>query len=792
MTPASSRMLSSPYADAALKNSKPGEEMLSTAPPHRWGLRSLGGTVVGLLLRAAVPGVGCALLAPVAAHAEDLTLVNGVRAEVKATGTEVRIELSQEGSSQYSIVKASNPDRLMIDLSGARLGSAAATSGGFVSRAEVSSFNDGTESVRVTLWLSEKVKHEVRNEGKDVVIALSSASTDSEPGIKLSGPQSADSLPALASLDFQQRSASSRVILGLRGVEPTVQAVGTRTVTVDLPGARMSESLNRDLDTTYFASAIDRVRAVSTKTGVRVTVTLRADVAYEVVRDGGLYILEFPTPANILAERERALQRAATAAPSTPTTSGEYSADNGNKEETIITAAGSSSANAALGGSGRNKGTFSFVDTGPITGQRTYTGERINIEFQEADIHTVFRFIADFAQINIITSDDVAGKVTVRLAGVPWDEALAAVLQSKGLGAQQIGNIVRVAPIEKIRSEQQTQLDVQKFEDQLEELPVLVAPLSYATAADVAEQIKGLLSERGSVQVDERGNQLIITDKEKNLVKIRELLKSLDLPNREVMIEARFVEAATNYERQLGIDWGGDLNLSAATGYPTGLFFPNSIGVGGGISSSGNGAGAFYSPGSDNLLVDLGQSSAGSLAFSLGSIPGVVNIDARLTALEREGWSKTVSSPRITVMDNETAKVEQGRRIPIETTSNAGTQVQLIQATLELSVTPHITADGTIFLDITLKNDRPDFGNVVQGRPTIEVKEVTTQVLVADGDTTVLGGVYQTQETWAQTRVPWLSKIPILGYFFKNSTKTKNQTEMLVFITPHIVDAHQD
>jgi type IV pilus assembly protein PilQ len=393
--------------------------------------------------------------------------------------------------------------------------------------------------------------------------------------------------------------------------------------------------------------------------------------------------------------------------------------------------------------------------------------------------------------VNIVASDEVKGNVTVRLKDVPWDEALASVLRAKGLAAQRLGHVIRVASIETIKGEQQAALEAQKAKYQMEELQVYVAPLNYASATDLEKQVSSVLSERGSVEIDTRGNQLIIQDTANNVAQARALLRRLDAPTREVRIESRFVEANSNFSRSLGIQWGTDVNASAATGYPTGAFFPNSVGVDGGISrSSGTSTSDHYysSTSSDSLLMDLGASGETSaISFALGSIPGLVNIDARLSAAEVEGWGKIVSSPSVTALDNEEAKISQGSKIPYLSTSQNGTSVQFITAALELVVTPHITSDRTVFMEIQLTNNRPDFGNAVQGQPAISTKEISTRVLVPDGDTAVLGGVYATSESFTTSRVPGLGSIPIIGYLFKNSSKARSQDEMLVFITPHIV-----
>ncbi len=741
------------------------------------------------------------LLVPSFAHAADLASVGGAQIGTADDVTVVHIQLAA-GTPTASVFRQSNPERLVVDIAGASLVEGGeAPVGGIVSRSEFSAFDDGTQNVRLTLYLTGSATYDIKNTDGAIVLTLragavqdplaSAAGKDAEAdGVRLSGPDNQPLGPRLATLDFQQRERVSRVLLGLSDVEPQITQPERNLIAVDLPGATMPESLKRELDTRFFYSAVDSVRAYTTRAGTRIAIRLREGAEYAVKKEGGLTLLEIQIPNDQVAARETALSRSAAAAPSTPTTNGGAPVTNGTNTEVLISASGEKVDPQARYGAG----TGSRLSQSPLCytgdmggGARKFTGRRMSIDLQDADIHTVFRFFGDFGDINIVTSDDVAGEVTVRMKDIPWDEGLAAVLQSKSLAAQCIGNIVRVASIDTIRSEQQTALEAKKANDEIEELQLYVAPLNYAQADELEKQVTALVSSRGSVQIDERGNQLIVRDREENVAQIRELLRHVDLPNRQVSIDARFVEANTNMVRDLGIQWGGMMDASATTGYPTGLFFPNSIGAAGGINPTTKVEQQYN--GNSGLLADLGPAAAANSALSMqfGTIPGLFNIDVRLAAAVTEGWGKIISSPRVTALDNEEATVIQGARIPYLSTSQNGTNVQFINANLELTVTPHITSDNTIFLDINLENSRPDFNITAQGQPGISTKSISTRVLVPDGDTTVLGGVYQTQETYSSSRIPGLGDIPILGYLFRSSNKTRDQNEMLVFITPHII-----
>jgi len=747
-----------------------------------------------------------AALFPAPAHAQDLATIDGAQVGTAADVTVVHIQVTT-GSPSASVFRQTNPERLVIDIAGASLGSGVEASvGGLVTRAEFSSFNDGTDNVRLTLTLSAAANYELKNDSGAIVLTLrpgqvSDPLSATEPaptaapadGVRLSGPAAQPVGARLTTLDFQQKERVSRILLGVQAVEAEITQPERNLIAVDLPGATMPDSLRREIDTQFFYSAVDSVRAYPTRAGVRVAIRLRAGAEYAVKKEGGLTVLEIQVPADQVSARETAVQRSAAAAPSTPATNGGEGLKNSQSSELMIDSSGRTVDPQAKygsgGGSRANQSALCYTGD-PSASARRFTGRRMSVDLQDADIHTVFRFFADFGDVNIVTSDDVQGKVTVRLKDIPWDEGLSAVLQSKSLAAQCLGSIIRVASIETVKAEQMAALDAKKANDELVELALYVAPLNYAQADELLEQVQSLVSARGSVQVDARGNQLIIRDTENNLAQIRELLRHVDLPNRQVSIDARFVEANTNFVRALGVQWGGGLDASGATGYPTGVFFPNTIGASGGVTpGTGTGSSAFYSPGSENLLVDLGSTTApnSGISFNLGTIPGLFNIDARLSAAVTEGWGKVISSPRVTALDNEEASVTQGARIPYLSTSQNGTNVQFIEADLELTVTPHITADNTVFLDITITNDRPDYNITAQGQPAISQKEIVTRVLVPDGDTTVLGGVYQTSESFSTSRVPVLGDIPILGYLFKNSARNRTQSEMLVFITPHII-----
>jgi type IV pilus assembly protein PilQ len=613
----------------------------------------------------------------------------------------------------------------------------------------------------------------------------------------VSGPQA--QVSGLSSLDYENLDDVSRIVVGTTSeLDYTVSQPEANMVVLDFPGADMPSSLGRVIDTSAFISPVGMVRAYSTRSGVRVAIRLTTDTTYTVTegRDNLLYV-DVVVPSEMQQDRALARSSGLSVAPSNPDTQGGGGGISGySTSELYISESGATRDPQSAMGTGMGSGQDHLAGTafGHMQdaggGDMPYSGRRINIDLVDADIHSVFRLIAHVSRLNIVAGDDVSGNVTVRLEDVPWDQALAAILQSKGLGAQRFGNIVRIAPMETIKAEKQAEVDAQRAIEELRPLKILVVPLNYSQASQLSTQISGMISDRGSVEVDERSNQLIVKETEERLAQIRELLRHLDRQTPQVTIEARVVEANTNYTRSLGIQWGGELDASAATGYGTGLFFPSDIGVGGGSTGSltGQPQGLLYAPDQDNLAVDLpADGSTTSLSFSLGSLPGLIDLDARLSAMEVEGEGEIISAPRVTTLDNVAATIRQGARIPFLSTSAGGTQVQFQTAALVLEVTPHITSDGKVFMDLAIENNRPDFGQAVQGQPALLIKEATTQLLVADGDTVVIGGVFSTEVSTSHARTPFLGSIPVLGALFRQTTRSQKRSEMLVFVSPTIV-----
>jgi type IV pilus assembly protein PilQ len=422
-----------------------------------------------------------------------------------------------------------------------------------------------------------------------------------------------------------------------------------------------------------------------------------------------------------------------------------------------------------------------------------YVGDRISLNFQDIEVRAVLQLIADFTELNLVASDTVSGRITLRLQNVPWDQALELVLKTKGLDKRQVGNVLMVAPAAEIAERERQQIEASK---QLAELAPLVSEfirIRYAKADDLvklfdagSEDGGSLTSPRGSVVVDARTNSLIVTDTAAKLAEIRELLTQVDIPVRQVMIEARIVIAQSDATKNLGIEWGGgyldkdDDRIVSVSGDT-----PNVVGL---TNSAINGTQpAVTYPGA--LLVDLGVAS--NSGFALGFASGDLFLTAELSALEAEGEGEVVSQPKVITGDKQEATIKSGVEIPYQESSASGaTTTSFKDAVLQLLVTPNITPDDRVLLDLEVNQD--SVGELVPSGtggfiPSIDTTELTTNVLVGNGETVVLGGVFKTEDIESVNKVPYFGDIPYIGAFFRSETNSHKKTELLIFVTPRIL-----
>ncbi|MES0350659.1 MAG: type IV pilus secretin PilQ, partial [Desulfobacteria bacterium] len=557
--------------------------------------------------------------------------------------------------------------------------------------------------------------------------------------------------PALVKrVDFlMMEQGKSRVIVQTtRKVMYETLRPSPKRVLLKLFNARIPRFEKRPLITTRFKSAVDRVVPVQTaQMGdiALIAIELREEVPYRVEQqDTGFFVdfepstvpprpmadAEMPKWQQVMRETEAVLTEVAAAPP-----------------EEVVSA-----------------------ETGKV-----YTGQKISLDFQDADIRNVFRILHEISGKNFIIGSDVQGKVTLKLDQVPWDQVLDLVTRMNRLGVSVEGNIVRIAPHAVIEAEKAAEKKTKEAEREAAPLVTEYIPINYATASAVQAHLNEVKTDRGRVTVDERTNMIIMTDVQDAIQRAGEVIKKLDVVTRQVIIEARIVEARADFSREFGIQWGfNHMNTrSSSLGGP--------YGFSGGLAN--------------NMAVNLPAASAtGALDFMFARLGGgstQLTIDATLQAMESRGVGKIISSPKVLTLDNKAAIIKQGTQIPYQTSEEGTVAVTFQDAVLSLEVTPHITMDNRISMQVNITKDAPDTGISVLGQPAISKKEVTTELLVNNGDTVVIGGIITEDKGTSQGSIPGLGKIPVLGWLFKNQSKTDSRKELLVFITPTIVDLEE-
>ncbi len=432
-----------------------------------------------------------------------------------------------------------------------------------------------------------------------------------------------------------------------------------------------------------------------------------------------------------------------------------------------------------------------FSSDVPGTGQKQYTGHPINFDFEDADLRAVLRVFSAESGLNMIIDPQVQGRVNVLLNDVPWDQALDQILRSNKLGYTVEGNIIRIAPLAVLADEQSAQQKLVEAKALAGELRVQTFPLSYAKADALGPLlVKSALSARGQIQVDTRTNTLILMDLPDRLQTAQSLIATLDKAQPQVEVEARVVQTSRDFARALGIQWGFNGRANSAIGNTTGLAFPNNGSLGGRIGGTQGPIDPRGGTAGDNAAtaVNLPIAAASSaLGLALGSINGAFNLDVALTALENTGKGRILSTPRLTTQNNQTAEVAQGIQIPIQTVANNTVAVSFKDAVLKLQVTPQITAANTVIMNVTLENATPDFSRQVNGIPPSDTQRALTTVQVNDGATTVIGGIFVSQEQSTNDRTPVLHRVPILKWLFQRNTLTDSSRELLIFITPRIL-----
>lgn len=663
--------------------------------------------------------------------------------------------LNVRGNTDFKVQRLEGPARLVVDLpqvTRATARTSYAFRSNYLSRVRL---GDQPEGVRAVFDLpSSAVRADVRTIPGGVQVALAAPADSTQPMVRLPSA----TMPALGQVtDIKVKrdvDGLANVFLRVHGdVQAQVDTSSPNTWSLRLDNASIADTLLKHMHVGELQTAVSDVAVSNPEPGlVQVVAGLRRPAHSNLRRLKSGWLWEIGTPqASAPLARSASVQTAGfaseaiTLARSTPT-------------------------------------------------QQRDTRRRISLDVKDADIINVLRLISEETGENIIASDEVKGKVTLKLRNVPADQALDTMLRTKGFDKVRQNNILRIAPAEAIQKERDLELAKKRSLTEVEETLIKMVTINYATAAEILDQIKPMLTGRGSVQVDARTNTLILQDVASNIDRLVELSRRLDKQTPLVVIQARIVEATTNHIQDLGVQWGGGLQRTAQTGNPTGLSFPGDLRVNGAADDGArNQVGGVATPAryAVNLPAQLGG-AGGALGIILGTAGGSDLLNLRLSAMETNGTGKIVSAPEVATLDNKTAKVSQGVEIPISVVSAAGTNTRFIPAVLELEVTPHVTNDGTVLLKIRTQKSQPDFSQRgAAGDPTIQKKYAETEVLVRDGDTSVIGGIYTRENSDTFSEVPFLARIPILGNLFRQHRVADSRAELLVFITPRIINREE-
>ena len=675
---------------------------------------------------------------------------------------QISLELSEQAVAPLSFT-IDNPARIAFDFpnTGSQLPKRSQPVGIGVAQS-VTTISTKTKT-RVILNLSEVVPYQVTTQGKNVLITLDSEATGAafEPvaptkAVPDGAPRFSDTPRGIDNIDFRRgEEGEGRVVIKLTDSNiPMDISEEFGKVVVKFLGITLPEELRQTLDVLDFATPVKAISSFEEDGNVRIEIE-PVDNNFEHVA---------------------------------------YQANN------LFT-----------------------VELKPISKEELeevkkekfgYTGERLSLNFQDIPVRAVLQLIADFTSLNVVVSDSVDGNLTLRLKNVPWDQALDIILKAKGLSKRESGTVMMIAPSEEIAAQEKIDLEAQQSITELAPIRSAFFSINFAKAAELAAILtgegasggdtdeegegstttsSGMLSPRGSLVIDERTNTLIVKDTEDVISEIRRTLKKLDIPIRQVMISSRIVIASDEFTKELGSRFGVTRAASNSNGFgvTTGTFQGADTIASSGIENIANSGvpEPFTLPSgvtaADRLNVNLGTANAaGSLAFAV--LTGSSLIDLEISALQAENEGEIISSPRVVTADRHQARIEQGVEIPyLSAASSGATQVQFKKAVLSIDVTPQITPDDRVIMDLSVNNDT--VGDIFAGVPSIDTREVNTQVLVNNGDTVVLGGIYEQIKREEIDKVPFLGDIPLIGYFFRHSLETDAKRELLIFVTPKIL-----
>jgi type IV pilus assembly protein PilQ len=772
---------------------------MSAAGANAWNTTGRGRarlpTLVCVLALAALFASPRVYAATARLHATAITLRS-----IAANGT-TQVTATFTGEPTFTARLERGGRRLIVDVPGADVRGApgaltrqVGVVGGVMSQA----FATGDSfTTRILITLIQDAKYSVRVDGNRVVATFLPGATGALSPVALRtaqpAPPAATEPVRVMNVRFNHDSLEDKILIDLSGVPRFKKSSSGDDSTLTLFGAELPQALARTLDVTAYDGPVSTISsfAAPKKAGAVVVEVHHADgLMSQVDHQGSTLVWSFFKPGSLPSSMtgiasDGGVARRARTVHVDPSYSDIPAVHSGyDAEATIEQASAADQADAF---------------TPSVLGQTRhhYSGRRIDLDLKEADIHNVLRLIADVGRVNIVAGDNVTGTVTIRMRNVPWDQALDVILQAKNLGVVRQGNMLRVAPLAELEKERELAIARAKQELQLAPIETRLIPVSYAQATDLQARAKELLSPRGSIAVDERTNTMIVRDVAGNLDQVEQLVRALDTQTPQILVEARIVEATSSYLRDVGIQWGGNATFAAASGNATGLAFPNSIGIVGGASDTNTPTGGL-SPFNNtvanpnfavNLPATVGTDQGGALGLTFGSIDNTINLAVRLSAAESSGLVRILSSPRVLTLDNRDARIAQGTLIPYSQISAQGVQTTFQEAKLQLLVKPHVTADGSIAMHVKINRDEPDFNQTAaNGAPTILKREAETDLLVADGHTAVIGGIFTRNTGRNLDQVPFFGDIPLIGLLFQRRQANDSRSELVIFLTPRIVN----
>lgn len=662
-------------------------------------------------------------------------------ASLSGERVQIKLTLSEALSADPLNFTIDNPARIAVDFPNTSLNLAEKSQTIGIGMANSLTAVEAAGRTRVVINLTRAVSYTMDVVGNSVTLNLDGGvSSGMSESVGATSSSYVASSGSIENIDFRRgENGEGRIIVKLSDSSiPVDMGLEAGKVVVDFMNAQLPSNLDRKLDVIDFATPVKEIDTVANGNNVRMSISaVSEDYDHLAYQSEDQYIIEFK-----------------------PLTKEE-------KEE-------------------QKKDKFG------------YTGERLSLNFQNIEVRAILQLIADFTGLNMVTSDAVGGNVTLRLKNVPWDQALDIILKSRGLGMRQSGNVIMVAPSEELAARERLELEASRQVEELAPLRTEFVQINYAAASDLMALIQAdennLLSERGNVSIDERTNTLIIQDISTSLEAVRGLISELDVPIRQVLIESRIVNADESFAKDIGVRFGYSKHTTQGTQDRATLGEnPNDpfVSLGGGNAGNTNygGTTSANSTTNENYIVDLPVSptagNAAALALAIGKV-GSFLLQLELQALIAEGRGEDIASPRVITANQNEAVIESGVQIPYQEASSSGaTSTSFQDAVLSLRVTPQITPDDRIIMDLEVNQDT--VGATFNGVPAINTRSVTTQVLVQNGETVVLGGVYTSSDTKSIARTPFFGDLPYVGFLFKRKSTNSTKSELLIFITPKIL-----